>query len=155
MKKSILIFALMIVCFGVKAIAGNEGDCYIKTADKTYVGNDLKFGLSHTKIYFADGNFVKVKNSDIMAYRNHDKLYMLLPVVCNNTDTLCLAMMQYITSKSGGYVVFSYCCATGEFEDRLTNAKKNHFFVFKDGKYYRRIEEDQTEALAAFGIKVI
>jgi len=155
MKKSILIFAFMFMCFSLKAIAGNEGDCYLKTADKIYVGNDLKFGWSHTKIYSADGNFVKVKNCDIIAYRNHDKLYMLMPVVCNNTDTLCLAMMEYIASKPGGYKVFLYCCATGEFEDRLTTAKKNHFFVFKDGKYYRRIEEDQTEALAAFGITVI
>jgi len=154
MKKSILIMALILMCFGVTAIAGNDEDCYVKTADKTYVGKDLKMGLTKTKIFHTDGTFTEFKTDDIVAYRHHDKLYMMMPVICNNTDTLCMAMMEYVTSKPG-YTVFLYCCGVNQVDDRLTNAKKNYFFVFKEGKYYRRIDEEQTEALTAFGIKVI
>lgn len=152
MKKSILIIALMLTCFGVKAIAGNPDDCYVKTSDNTYAGKDIKMGLTHVKIIFADGTFKEFKNRDIIAYRHHDKLYMMMPVVCNNSDTLCMAMMEYVTSKSG-CLVFKYCC-TSEY-DRLAEVKRNYFFVYKDGKYYRRIGEDQTALLLSFGIKVI
>jgi len=155
MKKLNLIIALILICFGIKAIAGNDEDCYVKTADKTYVGKDLKIGLSKTKIFLADGTFTEFKNHDIVAYRHHDKLYMMMPVVCNSTDTLCMAMMEYVTSKPG-YTVFLYCCYDNGDQAYLpSGVYRNYFFVYKDGKYYRRINEDQTEALAAFGIKVI
>lgn len=154
MKKSIIILALMLACFGIRALAGSENDCYVQALGKVYNGQDIKIGLIYTRIIFADGTFAEFRNRDVTAYRHHDKLYMMMPVICNNSDTLCLAMMEYITSKPG-YTVFQYCCAVNPVEDRLTSAKKNYFFVFKEGKYYRRIDEDQTEALKAFGIKVI
>jgi hypothetical protein len=77
---------------------------------------------------------------------------MKMPVICDNNDTVCIAMIQYIRSTSG-YSVVRYCCSMEN--DLLSFAKKKYFFVYKDGKYYRRIDEDQTEALKAFGIKVI
>jgi hypothetical protein len=55
MKKSFLIIALMLICFGIKAIAGYEDDCYVKAGDKFYVGTDLKMGLMHTKVIFTNG----------------------------------------------------------------------------------------------------
>lgn len=62
-----------------------------------------------------------------------------------------MTMMEYLAAKSG-CIVFRYCCSLKE-DDRLFDVKTNHFFVYKEGKYYRRIDEDQTEALAAFSIK--
>jgi len=152
MKKSISIIAMMLICFSIKAIAGNDDNCYVKTGDNTYFGKDLIIGLNHTRLMLPDGAFREFNNRDIVAYRHHDKLCMKMPVVCDNTDTICMAMMEYITSKAGCHV-FKYCCAMEE--DRLTLAKKSYFFVFKDGKFYQRFDEDQTEALLAFGIKVI
>lgn len=152
MKRPLFIIALILIGFGIKAIAGNPDECYIRTIDAFYAGSDIKTGLTHTRIIFADGTYKAFRNRDIVGYKHHDKLFMLMPVVCNNTDTLCMEMMQYICAKSG-CIVFKYCCS-GE-EERLTLAKKNYFFIFKEGKFYRRIGEDQTEALAAFGIKVI
>jgi len=152
MKKTILIIALMMICFGLKAIAGNDENCYVKTRDNTFVGADIKIGLNHTRLVQSDGAYREFKNREVIAYRHHNKLYMMMPVVCNNTDTLCMAMMEYITSKSG-CIVYKYSCS--KEEDRLTDANKNYFFVYKDGKYYCRIDEDQTEALKAFGIIVI
>lgn len=143
---------MMLICFSIRAIAGNDDNCYVKTAENTYFGKDLVIGLNHTRLMLPDGAFREFKNRDIIAYRHHDKLYMKMPLVCNDADTLCMVMMEYVTSKSGCYV-FKYCCS--KEEDRLTTAMKNYFFVFKDGKFYQRIDEEQTEALLAFGIKVI
>jgi len=145
MKKSILIIVLMIVCFSMQAIAGKPDDCYLKAGDQLYFGKDIKRGPVHTRIILSDGSVAKVKNHDITAYRHHNRQYMLLPVICDNNDTLCKAMMEFITAKSG-YSIYKYCCP------KNTNA----FFVYKDGKFYLRIDEDQAQTeLAAFGIKVI
>lgn len=73
----------MLVYSGIKAFAGNPDDCYIKTSESTYVGDDIKIGLTLTKIFFADGTYREFKNRDIIAYTNHEKLYMMMPVVCN------------------------------------------------------------------------
>ena len=155
MKNSILIIALILICFGIKAIASEPDLCYVKTADKVYFGTDIKMGLLHTRIVLPDGTFAEVDNRDITAYKDHNKLCLLMPVICNNSDTLCFELMEYVTTKNG-YLVYKYCCSRDTEDDRLTTcAKKNYFFVFKDGKFYRRIDEEQTEALAAFGIKVI
>jgi hypothetical protein len=155
MKKSILILALILIGFGIKAMAGNDGDCYLQAGDKTYIGTDIKMGLAHTKIFLLDGSFVEVDNHDITAYRHHDKAFMLMPVICDRNDTLCLAMMEYISSKKG-FSIYRYCCPDQEYyKYDPGNIYRNIFFVYKNGKFYKRIDEEQTEALASFGIKVI
>ena len=144
----------MLRCFGIKAMAGNEGDCYLQAGDKTYVGTDIKTGLAHTKIVLSDGSFVEVDNHDITAYRHHGKVYMKMPVICDTKDTLCLALMEYITSNKG-FSVFRYCCTLTDDTSPYYQCKEDHFFVFKNGNFYRRIDEGNTEALRAYGIKVI
>ena len=153
MKKSIVITALMLICFGIKAIAAGPEECYVKTADKTYFGQDLKIGLVHTRIVQPDGTFAEVNNRDVIAYKHHNQLFMLMPVICDKSDTLCMAMMEFVATKKG-CAIFRYCCKSKD-DDRLSDAKTNHFFLYKDGKFYKRIDEDQTEALAAYGIKLL
>jgi len=153
MKRSIVITALMLIFVGIRAIAASPDECYVKTADKTYFGQDLKIGLIHTRIVQPDGTVTDIDNHDVIAYKHHDKLYMLMPVICDKSDTLCLAMMEYITTNKG-CVIYRYCCKSKD-DDKLSDATTNHFFLYKNGKFYKRIDEDQTEALAAFGIKLI
>jgi hypothetical protein len=155
MKKSIVIIALILNCFGIKAIAAGPDDCYLKTADKFYSGKDIKMGFNHTKIIYSDGTFTEVPNRDITAYRHHGKVYMLMPVICDKNDTLCLAMMEYISSKKGFSVYRYRCCDKDFYLYDPGNIYRNIFFVYKDGKFYQRIEEEQTEALKSFSIKVI
>jgi hypothetical protein len=144
MKRSIVTTVLMVIFFGLKAIASHPDDCYLKAGGQVYFGKDIKMGPIHTRIILPDGTVAKVANKDITAYRHHNRQYMLLPVICDNNDTLCKAMMEFITAKSG-YSIYKYCCP------KNTNA----FFVYKDGKFYQRIDEDQADILKSFGIKVI
>ena len=136
-------------------MAVNEDDCYVKTGNKVYFGKDLKFGLVHTKVILNDGSFAEFDNHDITAYKHHDKIYMLMPVICDNNDTICLAMMEYITTKAG-CTVFHYCCSNQVNLSLVPgDGYKSFFFIYKDGKFYKRINEDQTQALKTFGIKLI
>ena len=144
MKKTILLIAFMLICFGIKALAGNDETCFVKAGDKMYFGKDIKTGITHTKLISFDGSVAEFDNHEVTAYKHHNRLYMLMPVICDNNDVLCLAMMEYLNTKSG-YSVFRYCCP------KNTEA----YFVYKDGKYYRRITEDQVEGLEDYGIKVL
>jgi len=153
MKRSIVVIILILLCIGMKVIAETENDCYVKVGDKVYFGKDIKVGLVHTEIVLPDGTVTEVRNRDVTAYRHHNKMYMILPVICDRNDTICLAMMEYITTRKG-YNVFRYCCP---YTDEIyVTCKKNFYFVYKQGKFYRRINPEDAEAqLPAFGIKVI
>ena len=157
MKRSIVITALILICFGIKAVAGNPDDCYLKTADKFYSGKDIKVGFNHTKIIYSDGTYSEVPNRDITAYRHHNKVYMMMPVICDKNDTLCLAMMEYITARKG-YSVFRYCCTNSDDAFSRYVCKRDVFFIYKDGKFYRRIDGDKDQAqadLLSLGVKLI
>lgn len=145
MKRSIVILVLMFLCFGLNSMAAkDEPDCFLKTKDKVYFGNDIKIGLANTRIFLSDGTVAVVKTHDITNYRHHDKMYMLLPVICDNNDTLCMAMMRYITSRAG-LNIFQYCCPQDD----------DVFFEYKEGKFYRRLDADKAKTeLTAMGLKV-
>jgi len=146
MKSIILLSVLILICFCIKVnvIAGNEPDCYIKAGDKLYFGTEIKMGLVHTRISLPDGTVAKVKNHDITAYRDHNSVYMLMPVICEDNDTLCMAMMKYITSRSG-LSIFQYCCPQDD----------DVFFEYKDGRFYRKMDADFAKAeLAYLGVHV-
>ena len=150
MKKNwVLIIALTLICFGFKAIAVNPDDvCYVKTADKVYFGQDVKMGLVYTKVISADGTVAKLKTKEIKAVMHENKLYELLPVVCERYDTLCYAMLEYVTSRSG-LKLYKYCCVAGRDE-------KYGYFVFKDNKFYLRVDQNNAVAiLPFFGIELI
>ena len=150
-----LVFTAMMTCFGVKALAGDPYDCYLRTGDRVYFGKDIREGDIHTRITLDDGTFAEFDNHDVAAFKHHGKLYMRLPVICNKQDTLCFAMMEYITSKAG-CTVFRYCCPISTDESfKLACVNRNFFFVYKEGKFNCRLSDDQTEALKTYGINVI
>lgn len=134
----------MLICFSMKVFAGGDEACFVKVGDKVYVGKDLKMGMVNTKLYLEDGSITKFRTKEINAYRHHDKMYLLLPVICEKNDTLCMAMMQYIHSK-GEYSVFKYCCPdNGDI-----------FFVYKDKKFYRSLNSTAArEELGNYDIAV-
>jgi len=150
--KSIGLFVILLLAGWNLAAAGNDDDCYVKTSDHVYFGKDVKIGLVHTEIIFQDGTSLKIDKHEVIGIRHHKQLFMLMPVCCEKNDTICMAMMELI-SANNGFRVFMYCCPKND--DKLTDASQKVFFVYKDGKLYRRFCEDQTEALKALGIKVI
>jgi hypothetical protein len=147
MKRSIVFTALILICFGIKAIAAGPDICYVKTADKVYFGNDVKKGMVYTKIISSDGTITKVANNEIKSYMHEGKRFDLLPLTCPDTrDTLCFAFMEYLTSKSGLKLYRYECC---ELRDHVMV-----YFVYKDDKLYLGVNHNNAESvLPFFGIK--
>ena len=148
MKNSLVIIVLLLLCAGAQAITGSKDISYLKTKDTVYFGQDLKIGLFSSKIISSDGSFTKIPNRDITGYLHDSKLFEYLPVINESNNIHCYSMMQYITQRSG-LNLYRYNCYDG-------NDIKSCYFVFKDGKFYLRI--DQRNALTVlpfFGIKNI
>jgi hypothetical protein len=158
MKKSICIVIFIMMAIGIKVIAG-EKVCYVTSNGNTYFGKELRQGLFKTKIVSADGKVIKVKNKDIDAISDGKHLFEKLPMICENNDTVCMAMMEYLTSRDG-LKLYRYTCYS-EDNDPLTNTYQQvhqqfGYFVFKDGKFYLQIDEKNAETtFPFFGIDVI
>jgi hypothetical protein len=149
MKRSILITALILICFGIKAIAAGPDVCYVKTADKVYFGQDVKKGVIHTKIISADGTVAKVETRDIKSYMHDGKRYDLKALICPNGDTLCYNFLEYVTTRSGLTLYRFECCEN--MRDHVLV-----YFVYKDEKLYVRVNQYNAESvLPFFGIKNI
>ena len=148
MKNSIVILALILICFGVKVMAGDESISYVKTGDKLYFGQDLKMGLFNLKIIASDGTVTKIPNRDVKAYLSNSRLFEYLPVVCEKNDTVCFAMMEYVTTKSGlNLYRYSY------YDEKVP---KYEYYVFKEGKFHLRIDRKNARTtLPFFGINVV
>jgi hypothetical protein len=158
MKKSILIAAFIIMAVVIKSLAA-EKVVYVTANGNTYFGQELKQGLFKTKIVSSEGQIYKVKNHDIAAYSDGKHLYEKLPVICENNDTMCLAMMEYITQRDG-LRLYRYTCYKGDNDPATNTYRKTQahygYFVFKDGKFYLRIDEkNAATAFPYFGIDVI
>ena len=158
MKKLTLIIMLITMSVGIKAVAG-EKVCYITSNRNTYFGQELKQGLFKTKIISADGKVFKVKNREIDAYSDGQRLFEKLPVICETNDTICFAMMEYLTSRDG-LKLYRYTCFYEENDPLTCTYQKAHehygYFVFKDGKFYLRIDEkNAATTFPFFGIDVI
>ena len=148
MKNTILISVLLLLCAGAQAFTGSKDISYLKTRDTVYFGQDLKIGLFNSKIISADGSTVKISNRDITGYLHDSQIFDYLPVIIESNEILCYTMMQLITARSG-LSLYRYNC----YDE---NNIKSSYFVFKDSKFYLRI--DQRNALSVlpfFGIKNI
>lgn len=148
MKRSVLIIALILAGFGMKVLAEGETTSYVKTDTKVYIGDDLKQGIFNMKVISSDGTVTKVPYRDVRAYMDDSRLFEYLPVVCENYDTTCYAMMQYVTSKSG-LNLYRYCCYEGR-------DAKFVFYVYKEGKFHLRVDQkNAATVLPFFGLKVV
>lgn len=148
MKKFTLITALILLFAATQVLAGGESVSYVKTNGKVYFGQDLKRGLFNTKIISTDGTVLRIPNTKVVAYMHDSKLFEYLPVVCEDNDTICFAMMEYITSRSG-LKLYRYSC----YDNKDTTYG---YFVFKDNKFYLSItKENAASTLPFFGIAAI
>lgn len=148
MKRSILVVVLILAGFGLKANTGGESTSYVRTDNKVYFGQDVKMGLFNTKVVSLDGTVTKIPYRDVRAYMNNSRLFEYLPVVCETNDTLCYAMMEFITTRSG-LNLYRYTCY-----DNKENIYS--YYVFKEGKFHLRIDQKNAETtLPFFGINVV
>ena len=148
MKRVIVISTLILICFGIRAIAVNPDVCYVKTADKVYFGQDVIVRPLHTKIISSDGTIQKIPTRDVKAYMTDNKLYELLPLICEKGDTLCYNFMEYLGTRSGLKLYRYKCCIDCNVQFA--------YFVFNGDKLYLRVNQMNAESiLPFFGVKYV
>jgi hypothetical protein len=155
MKKIITIAALIIIAASTYA-KNKENISYVKVDGQTYFGNDIKAGIFKTKLITADGNVMKFANQKIESLMHEGHMYEMMPVICADNSTKCLALMEYVAVRDG-FKLYRYTCYKGNCIDNTgDDQSEDYYFVFKDGKFYLRI--DQTNAASAlpfFGINIL
>jgi len=100
MKKSFLFTTLLLVIFGLKAMAGNNPVCYVKSGDNTYFGQKLRFGINTVRVISNDGAVVKLPIKEVNAYKNGNRYFELRPTVNSNFETNGNAMMEFVKTRS-------------------------------------------------------
>jgi hypothetical protein len=149
---------LIMVMFALMVKAGGEANSYVTVNGKTYFCQDIRSGILKMNLTMSDGTILKVPFNKVDAYSHDGRLYERLPVMCKDAPANCTALMEYITSRNG-LRLYKFC-KTGSCGDLLDNTyEKAHlqytFFVFKDGKFYLHVTQENAESvLPFFGIKV-
>lgn len=157
MKKLFVILILVMSALMLKA--GGEATNYVTVNGKTYFCQTMKTGLLNMNLKLSDGTTMKVPFKNVDSYSLNGKLYERLPVMCKGAPANCTALMEYVTSRNG-FRLYKFCKTQGHGEICDGNYEKAHleyvFFVFKDGKFYLPVTNDNMESiLPFFGIKTI
>jgi len=74
LKRSITLFALMLVYYSIRVHAG-EPAFYAKAGDRLYFGQVIKQGVIYTRIISLDGSILKVHCREANAYMHYNRLY--------------------------------------------------------------------------------
>ncbi len=155
MKNLVTIIVLVFLAVMLKA-ANNESLSYVTANGKTYFCHNIKFGIFKTKITTNDGKKIAIPNSSVKAYMHNGRLFEKLPVICNNNDTVCKVLMEYITSREG-LKLYRYSRYSEHCDYIKGNYKSAHpdycYFVFRDNKFYLHVDEkNYSNVFDFFGV---
>jgi hypothetical protein len=157
MKTSIFLAICLAITVGVYA-GPTKSINYVTANGQTFFGDKLKSGLFHTRLLTSGQETVRINNNDVTAYMQDGRLFERLPLVCNNNTVKDEVFMEYVTTRSGLrlYKYSSYDENDNLPEGVVCKANAKYcFFVFKDGKYYLKVDEKNAAAtLPFFGIAV-
>jgi hypothetical protein len=157
MKTLIALTVLLSISFGLSAADENAIN-YVTANGQTYFGEKIKMGMSHTRVLNNGTESAKIDNEDVDAFMRDGRLFERRPVVCNNREVKGEAMMEFVTSRSG-LRLYKYTCinencgaSSGDF---TKSEERTCYFVFKDGDFYLKIDENNAQSsLPFFGIDV-
>jgi len=148
MKKLILITPLILIVFGLKAMAVVIPGCHVKTVDKTYFGVKLKTGLLKMEIIADDGSVVKVPINEVNSYTNGKSYFELLPTVDKNYKTNGYAMMELVKTYNELrlYRCLNYDAGTPFYD----------YYVFKKDCFHLLLDKKSAPTvLSLFGLETI
>lgn len=148
MKKSFLFTSFILIILGLKVTAGVNPGCYVKSGDKTYFGQKLRFGLTTVKVISDDGAVVKLPIKEVISYANGRRYFESRPTVNSNFETNGYAMMELVKTNN---------------DLKLFRNLKNdvgtpvyEYYVFKKDRFLLLLDkENAANALSFFGITAL
>lgn len=158
MKKVRALLSIMLLVFGNLAISMTANDIVISEG-KTFFCEKVLMGPATARVYNAAGEMTKIPSRSVESFIKDDKVFVKLPVVNKTKDTVGMAFMQYIASRSG-LQLFRYCSNCLHYDPvegviAPINAVYR-YYVFSGGKFFLLLDEVNTESfLSYFGVKII
>ena len=150
MKKLVVLLALVSFAFVIQS-SGKLN--YVTTGEKTYFSNDVKVGINKVKIESEDGITVKLPLSRVNSYMVDGKLFERLPLICNDGSVRGNDLMELVAFRNG-LRLYKYfpgknskdlgCCFYDE------SNLKAMFYIYKDGKLYLRVNEENANTVFPF-----
>jgi hypothetical protein len=148
MKKLIMMFALVLFAFVVKA---TDEMNYVTVDGKTYFSEDVKIGINNVKIGTEDGLTLKAPLKKVDALMVEGKLWERLPVYCCKGKYMGTELLEFVTQRNDlrMYKYHSDNCKLGcGFID--DSNRETRYFLYKNGKIYLRVDQKNAETVFAF-----
>jgi hypothetical protein len=158
MKKSTIVLVMILFASCGQVFSRKTSDIVVSEG-KTYFGDKVIMGSANTKIYNAAGEITKIPSSAVESFIKSGQVFVKLPVVTKAKDTIGMAFMQYIASRSG-LQLFRYCSNCLHYDPvegviAPINAVYR-YYVFSGGEFFLLLDEVNTVSfLTYFGVKVI
>ena len=157
MKTILILLTLALISPGSRAKSSAEG--FIVTEGITYQCLKMTTGFSHTRIMTTEGEFLKIPNNSVKAYRIKDHQYELLPLLNVRGDTLDLVFMEFI-SRRDGCRLYRYCSNCGKYdplnwEIAPQNRIYRYYLLCNGHLRLLKSEAETNDTLAWFNINVI
>jgi len=155
-----MITLLIFLMIGSEIQAGSPlAKNYVVSKGKTYFCEKLIVGSANTKIFNAVGEVTKIPVHLVDSFRQGNNIFVKLPVISKSNDTIGMAFMQYITSRSG-LQLFRYCSKCLQYdpvESIIAPVNQVYrYYVFKGGKFFKILDKENIDSyLSFFGVRVI
>ena len=146
MKKLFVITIIFLTSLGIQVKAGYDYGCYVKSGNKIYFGQKLKFGLSAVKVISDDGTQVEVPIKEVNAYMKDNRYFELRPTVNKNYEISGYAMMELLKTNCD---LKLYRSLTKDSETPVYE-----YYVFNNDRFHLLLDkENAANVCAFFGIK--
>jgi len=158
MKKALTLLILVLIALVSKAISPPASDIVVSDG-KTYFCDKVIMGTASAKIYDASGEITKIPSQSVESFIKKGQVFVNLPVITKTNDTVGMAFMQFISSRSG-LQLFRYCSNCLKYDPvegviAPINAVYR-YYIFKGGRYFMLLDEkDANTFLSFFGVTKI
>lgn len=157
MRKIALIITLLMAGLLTQAKELNEYD-YVVTNTTTYYCENIKMGVSTTKVKLINGEPLMIKNDEILAFKKNGKIFEKIPLYCHNKYIGRSGYAELVAYKSG-LKLFKYDCYLGKMQMKCASnpcdAPACDLVVFKNGQYHLEVTETNYKTVFGFfGLKL-
>jgi len=158
MKSTFILLNLMLIALSGQARNPPINDIVV-SGGKTFFCDKVIMGPASAKIYNSAGEISKIPSQSVESFIKSGQVFVKLPVVTMANDTVGMAFMQYINSRSG-LQLFRYCSQCLHYdpvEGVIAPINQVYrYYIFKGGKYFMLLDEKDADTfLSFFGVKVI
>jgi hypothetical protein len=158
MKNLFVLLSIILVTSVCQAISPPINDIVVSDG-KTYFCDKVIMGTASAKIINAAREAFKIPSKSVESFTKNGQVFMKLPVITKANDTIGMAFMQYINSRSE-LQLFRYCsnCLKYDPVEGVIAPVNNiyRYYIFKSGKFFMLLDGNDLDIFFDFfGVRVM